>query len=128
MRRKIRSRIGFLREQAGLTQVQLAAFIGVTPNTIQNWEKEDGLDQLERYLKLAEILGCEVSELVEFMSISELDDTSVIGFSLDDLRNLRAKWNLKPPETSPAENRARIEKEHEPVSSGRKKAQNKSFG
>ncbi|MEM8719974.1 MAG: hypothetical protein AAGE84_11780 [Cyanobacteria bacterium P01_G01_bin.39] len=33
-------------------------FVGVTTNTTQNWKKEDGLNQLEKYLKLCEVLGC----------------------------------------------------------------------
>jgi transcriptional regulator with XRE-family HTH domain len=103
MRRKIKSRVGALREEAGLTQVQLAAFVGVTPNTIQNWEKEEGLDQLERYLKLAEILGCEVQELVEFAESNEPEGQTNISFSLEDLRKLRAKWNLKNPSSPTSE-------------------------
>lgn len=39
MPQKPKSRVASLREQAGLTQVQLAVLVGVTPNTIQNWEK-----------------------------------------------------------------------------------------
>ena len=86
MYRKPKSRVAELRDLAGLTQVQLAAFVGVTTNTIQNWEKEDGLDQLERYLKLAEIFGCQVSELVEYVSVSEDDKPKSKGFSLEELK------------------------------------------
>lgn len=92
MRFKPRSRVAILREQAGLTQVQLAVLIGITPNTVQNWEKDSGLDQLERYLKLAEIFGCQVSDLVEYVPIPEAEEPKAKGFSLEELRELRERW------------------------------------
>lgn len=91
MPKKPKSRVASFREKAGLTQVQLAVLVGVTPNTIQNWEKENGLDQLERYLKLAEIFGCNVSDLVEYVPVPEEEPKSK-GFSLQELRELRERW------------------------------------
>jgi DNA-binding XRE family transcriptional regulator len=88
---KPKSRVASFREKAGLTQVQLAVLVGVTPNTIQNWEKDNGLDQLERYLKLAEIFGCNVSDLVEYVPVTEEEPKSK-GFSLQELRELRERW------------------------------------
>jgi DNA-binding XRE family transcriptional regulator len=113
--------------QAGLTQVQLAAFIGVTPNTIQNWEKEDGLDQLERYLKLAEILGCEVHDLVDFIETDDPEDQHIISFSIDDLRKLRVKWNLKSPNSQQDEDSPRRRK-HMNESASHIGVKNKSSG
>lgn len=92
MTQKPKSRVANLREQAGLTQVQLAALVGVTTNTIQNWEKDNGLSQLEKYLKLAEVFGCEVSELVEYVDIPEGEELKPKGFSLEELRDLRERW------------------------------------
>jgi DNA-binding XRE family transcriptional regulator len=92
---KPKSRVASLREQAGLTQVQLAALVGVTPNTIQNWEKENGLDQLERYLKLAEIFGCDVRDLVQYVPASKEDKLKPKGFSLEELRELRERWGTE---------------------------------
>jgi transcriptional regulator with XRE-family HTH domain len=101
---KPKSRVAALRVQAGLTQVQLAALIGVTPNTIQNWEKDSGLDQLDRYLKLAELLGCEVSELVEYIPIPEGEEPKAKGFSIEELRELRERWGINPqPNPSPSQ-------------------------
>jgi DNA-binding XRE family transcriptional regulator len=91
MRSRPKSKVASLREKAGLTQVQLAVLVGVTPNTIQNWEKENGLNQLEKYLKLAEIFGCQVSDLVEYVSVLEEEPKSK-SFSLQELRELREKW------------------------------------
>lgn len=92
MPKKPKSKVASLREQAGLTQVQLAVLVGVTPNTIQNWEKDSGLDQLERYLKLAEIFGCQVSELVDYVDVLEEEELKSKGFSLQELRELRERW------------------------------------
>jgi len=94
MRLKPKSRVADLREKSGLTQAQLAVLVGVTTNTIQNWEKQKGLDQLERYLKLAEILGCEVSDLVEYVPVGEEEKSKTKGFSLEELRELRDRWGL----------------------------------
>lgn len=66
--------------------------VGVAPNTIQNWEKENGLDQLERYLKLAEDFGCNVLYLVEYVSAPEEEEPKSKGFSLEELRELRERW------------------------------------
>jgi DNA-binding XRE family transcriptional regulator len=93
MYEKMKSRVARLREISGLTQVELAAFVGVTPNTIQNWEKDDGLAQLERYLRLAAILGCQVPDLIESVTV-EGDVAATRSFSIRDLRELRKKWNL----------------------------------
>ena len=92
MPQKPKSKVASLREEAGLTQVQLAALVGVTPNTIQNWEKENGLHQLERYLKLAEIFGCNVSDLVEYVDAPEEKKSKSKGFSLQELSELRERW------------------------------------
>jgi transcriptional regulator with XRE-family HTH domain len=56
------SKITKLRQARGLTQLELAVLVGVTPNTIQGWEK-NGLPHLGKYLKLASILGCKLDEL-----------------------------------------------------------------
>jgi transcriptional regulator with XRE-family HTH domain len=58
------SALASLREKRGLTQLQLAVLIGVTPNTIQGWEKH-GLPNLKKYRRLASALGCDLSELDE---------------------------------------------------------------
>ena len=89
-----KSKIAELRDQAGLTQVQLAALVGVTPNTIQNWEKPNGLKQLERYLKMAELFGCRVEELVEYVPTPKNEEsiTKTKEFSLEDVRELRKRW------------------------------------
>lgn len=97
-----KSKIAELRDQAGLTQVQLAALVGVTPNTIQNWEKPNGLKQLERYLKMAELFGCRVEELVEYIPTDEVDTSpkKTKEFSLEDVRALRERWGTADKTTT----------------------------
>ena len=90
-----KSRIAELRDRAGLTQVQLAALVGVTPNTIQNWETPNGLTQLARYLKMAELFGCQVEELVEYVPAENVEEevsSKTREFSLEDVRELRKRW------------------------------------
>lgn len=87
------SRISKLREQANLTQAQLAALIGVTTNTIQNWESgKSGLDQIIKYLKLCALLDCELSDLVEYEPASSSEHLKPEVFSLEDLCHLRQRW------------------------------------
>ena len=92
MRVKPKSKVAELREKAGITQAKLAVLVGVTTNTIQNWEKDSGLDQLERYFKLAEVFGCDIKELVEYIEVPEGEEPKTKGFSLEELRDIRKRW------------------------------------
>ncbi len=93
------SRVAELRKKAGLTQAQLAVFIGVTTNTIQNWEKDSGLDQLEKYLKLCEVLGCELKDLIKYIQSPKEEEPKSKSFSLEELREIRKRWgtDVKKP-------------------------------
>jgi DNA-binding XRE family transcriptional regulator len=52
-----------LRERAGLTPGKLAERLGVTPHTIQSWEKgERPVRKIWRF-KLANALGCSVADV-----------------------------------------------------------------
>jgi len=105
MPKKPKSKIASLREKARLTQVELAVLVGVTPNTIQNWEKENGLAQLERYLMLAEVFGCDVSQLVEYVSVPEEEEPKSKGVfsSVEEVRDWRErrKTGTKAQTTEP---------------------------
>lgn len=92
-RTKAVSRIAKLRERLGITQVQLAVLIGVTPNTVQNWESgKSGVDQIEKFLKLCEVLGCNLPDLIEYVPDLKAEESKSKGFSLDELRELRKRW------------------------------------
>ncbi len=58
------SKITELREARGLTQSQLAGFIGVSENTIANWEKGGAFDKwIKNLIKLCDTLGCHLQDL-----------------------------------------------------------------
>lgn len=94
----LKSKIAELRKKAGFSQAQLGVFVGVSTNTIQNWEKPDGLAQLEKYLKLAEVLG--VGKMIDLFEIEDTNEqsnqqvTKVGEFSIQELQKLREGWGI----------------------------------
>ena len=101
--KKAVSRIADLREAAGFTQAELAVFVGVTTNTIQNWETgKSGVDQIEKFLKLCTILGCDFPDLVEYVPNLESKKPKKGKFSLDDLREMRRRWWVSSDDTTTA--------------------------
>lgn len=63
-------KIATLRKAAGLTQRQLADAIGVTESSIRNLERNrNGVEQLERFVKLCAALNCDPSDLIEYQEI-----------------------------------------------------------
>ncbi|AVH68542.1 helix-turn-helix transcriptional regulator [Nostoc sp. 'Peltigera membranacea cyanobiont' N6] len=93
-KQKVISKIADFREKLGLTQTQLGVFIGVSTNTIQNWEAgKSGVDHIEKFLKLCEVLGCELRDLIEYVPDSEAEEpTKTVDFSIEQLRELRETW------------------------------------
>lgn len=66
------SRVAELRKQVGLTQRQLADLVGVTESTIRNLENNrNGVDQIERVVKLCRALRCGAEDLIEWQSVEE---------------------------------------------------------
>lgn len=104
--KKAISRISALREDTGLTQAQLAVLVGVTTNTIQNWESgKSGVDQIEKFLKLCEVLACNLQDLIEYVPSPDADEPKAGSFSLDTIRELRKQWGTaeksQPTEPQP---------------------------
>jgi transcriptional regulator with XRE-family HTH domain len=61
------SRIAELREQVGLTQKELSNLVGVTENTIANWEKgRSGIDWIEKLIRLCKALNCDLKSLIDY--------------------------------------------------------------
>ncbi len=66
------SKVAQLRERAGLTQRQLADLVGVTESTIRNLERNrNGIEQMERIVKLCRALKCNAEELIDYRSVDE---------------------------------------------------------
>ena len=83
---KLISRIGEFREKAGLTQRELSIRIGVTENTIQNWEKgRSVVEQIARLIKLCEELDCSLGELIE--EVPDTDSEKPVGLSMPTMRS-----------------------------------------
>ena len=55
--------IKFLREQAQMSQQQLAEIMGTTQTGVSNWENEVSLPRTRELPKLAATLGCTISDL-----------------------------------------------------------------
>jgi len=68
------SRVAELRRQADLTQRELANLVGVTESTIRNLENNrNGIEQIERVIKLCRALNCKPEDLISYVAISHND-------------------------------------------------------
>ena len=54
-----------IRKNANLTQEKLALIMGVDRSTVAKWETGASVPGTDKLLKLAELLGVEVSELIK---------------------------------------------------------------
>lgn len=52
-----------LREQAGLTQKQLAEAVGVDQSAVARWESGENHPTAERIMQIADVLGCNPGDL-----------------------------------------------------------------
>lgn len=77
-------KIAALRERAGLTQRELAQIVGVTETTIANWERgRSGLEWIERFIRLCQVLNCTLDDLIEYPVESPLPEPT-----FEELRQL----------------------------------------
>lgn len=68
-------KIAELRDRVGLTQLELSQKVGVTENTIANWEKgRSGLDWIEKLIRLCRTLDCSLEDLVEYPPTAQSPD------------------------------------------------------
>ncbi len=90
MKRKAKPRITFLREKAGLTQLELSRLVGVTESTIQNWESgRTGTDHIDRIIRFCQALNCRVEELIEYVGESTTEEPTTTRLSsLSEIHNL----------------------------------------
>ncbi len=87
VKRKAKPRIAFLREQAGLTQLELSRLVGVTESTVQNWESgRTGINHIERVARFCQALNCRVEDLLEYVDNSS--NTDAKPSSLSEIHDL----------------------------------------
>ena len=87
VKRKAKPRIALLREQAGLTQLELSRLVGVTESTVQNWESgRTGINHIERVARFCQALNCRVEDLLEYLDNSSNGD--VKPSSLSEIQDL----------------------------------------
>lgn len=88
VKQKPKPRIAFLREKAGLTQLELSRLVGVTESTIQNWESgRTGVDHIQRIVNFCKALNCQVEDLIEQESDFP-EEASTKPASLQEIYNL----------------------------------------
>lgn len=66
-------RIKTLRKAAGLTQTQLATKLGLSQNSLSQWETEVVLPRTRNIPQLAEVLGCTIDELFADDAAEQVD-------------------------------------------------------
>lgn len=84
------SQIAELREQMGLTQLELGQLLDVTENTIANWERgRSGLEWIDRVIKLCRLFNCSPEQLVKYVPDTEpVEKETKKKRSLEELRRL----------------------------------------
>lgn len=64
------SQIRYFRERAGLSKSETARLLGVTPANITNWENDEYSPSILNLTALAQVLGCEASELLSVYNLA----------------------------------------------------------
>ena len=52
-----------LRESKGMTQLELAVAVGVTPSTVYNWERGRSQPQVGQFREVARVLGVSMDDI-----------------------------------------------------------------
>lgn len=78
----LNERIRQLREASGLTQVELAARLSVTKQSVSNWENNNIQPSVEMVVALADFFGVTMDDLLgrsnlRFLSVEGLTDTQI---------------------------------------------------
>ena len=100
VKQKAKPRIAFLRDKAGLTQLELSRLVGVTESTIQNWESgRTGTDHIERIVRFCQALNCQVEDLLEYVNMS-IEESPKTPISLSEIHDLLGTDEATPASTS----------------------------
>lgn len=83
------SQIAQLREQLGLTQLELSQLLEITENTVANWERgRSGVECIERVVKLCKIFACNPEDLIAYVPDDEVKSDGSKKQLLSDLQKL----------------------------------------
>ena len=80
---KVGKLIASLREEKGLSQLQLGAMLGVTNKAVSRWENGRGYPDTSLLLKLSEVLGITVDELLRGELSTSIQDHKVDNSSIN---------------------------------------------
>ncbi|MBR4209528.1 MAG: helix-turn-helix transcriptional regulator [Lachnospiraceae bacterium] len=74
------SQLQKLRKEKGLTPEELAARLGISRQTVYNWEKNEVYPPVETIRQLAKLFGCSTDHLLacdgEYRSLIEITDVT----------------------------------------------------
>lgn len=85
--RKPVPRLAQLRKRTGLTQLEVSQLLGVTENTLSNWENErSGIDWIERVVKLCKLFDCKAEDLIEYVVDTQTPKPNERQRRLEDLQ------------------------------------------
>lgn len=86
-------RIKRLREERGMSQKQLADRLGVRKQSVSNWENENAMPSMDRFLAMVELfhttpnymLGYEINAGIDVAGLSE-NEIEHVAMLIDDLK------------------------------------------
>lgn len=92
----LNERIRELRTSRGISQIQLAGKLGVTKQSVSNWENDNILPSIEMLVKIANffevstdyLLGLEKKRTLDVENLTDIQ-ISHIQLIVDDLRNAK---------------------------------------
>lgn len=92
----LNKRIRFLRQTRNLSQVELANLLGVTKQSVSNWENDNIQPSIEMLVKLSEVFSVSTDYMLgiedkEYLDVSDLPKNVIahIRQLIDDLRENR---------------------------------------
>ncbi len=87
------------RKKSGLTQEEVAEKLGVSRQTISNWELDETLPDIFQSKKLSKLYNLSLDELIEFDSdLKEIENT-IINYNEEKMKkiNWTKAWSKKYP-------------------------------
>ena len=99
------------RKKSGLTQEEVAEKLGVSRQTISNWELDETLPDIFQSKKLAKLYNLSLDELIEFDSdLKEIENT-IINYNEEKMKkiNWTKAWSKKYPVLATYTNKVDVE-------------------